>query len=78
MHRRGLTFRELARRTGLAPATLNRYASGLRRPPSDERIAAIAAAVGEEPEVFFEWRRRRALERVASSPQMVEALWQRR
>jgi transcriptional regulator with XRE-family HTH domain len=72
----GVTFRELSRRTGLAPPTLHRYATGARR-PSDRILELIARALELEPERFLEWRRRRVLERVGESSQLVDALWRR-
>jgi transcriptional regulator with XRE-family HTH domain len=73
---RHVTFRELAMRTGLAPATLNRYVSGKRR-PDDATLELIAAALEVAPQRFAEWRRRRVLERIGESAQLVDALWQR-
>lgn len=72
----GVTYRELSRRTGLAPPTLHRYATGARR-PDDATLELIAAALELEPEAFLEWRRRRVLERVGESEQLVDVLWRR-
>lgn len=72
-----ITYRELSRRTGLAPKTLHRYALGQRR-PSDESLELIAAALELEPEQLLEWRRRRVLDRVGEgSAELVDALWRR-
>jgi transcriptional regulator with XRE-family HTH domain len=56
-----VTYRELSRRTGLAPQTLHRYALGVRR-PEDETLELIAAALELEPEDLIEWRRRRVID----------------
>lgn len=72
----GVTYRELSRRTGLAPPTLHRYATGARR-PDDATLELIARALGREPERLLEWRRRRVLERVGESEQLVDALFRR-
>lgn len=44
---------ELARRTGLNPASISRYESGLRVPKA-AAIVAIARALGKRVEYFFE------------------------
>lgn len=71
-----MTYRDLSRLTGLGPRTLHRYALGLRR-ASDETLELIAAAFELEPQELLEWRRRRVLERVGESAQLVDALWRR-
>lgn len=71
-----VTFRELSRRTGLAPQTLHRYAMGVRR-PADETLELIARALEREPDELLEWRRRRVLERVGESAKLVNALYRR-
>lgn len=74
---RRVTYRELSRRTGLAPPTLNRYATGRRR-PSDQTLELIAAALGLEPDELTEWRRRRLVEQLDEEPRLVEVLWRYR
>jgi transcriptional regulator with XRE-family HTH domain len=71
-----VTYRELSRRTGLAPQTLHRYAMGVRR-PDDDTLELIARALGREPDDLLEWRRRRVLERVGESTRLVNAIYRR-
>lgn len=71
-----VTYRELSRRTGLAPQTLHRYALGTRR-PSDATLELIARALDREPDELLEWRRRRVLERVGESTKLVNAIYRR-
>jgi transcriptional regulator with XRE-family HTH domain len=70
----GVSFRELSRRTGLAPAYLNQLANG-RRQPSDRALEKIAAALELQPDAFFEWRRRRALEELERRPDVVDRVY---
>lgn len=70
---RRVTYRELSRRTGLAPQTLHRYAVGLRR-PSDASLELIAAALELPVEELVEWRRRWLVERL-EEPRLVAALY---
>jgi len=77
MLRRGVSFRELSRRTGIAPQSLQRYAAG-RRLPKDETIALVARALEQPgPQVFYEWRRRRVVEQLNKSAGVVDALYKR-
>jgi len=76
MWSRGMSFRELSRRTGLAAPTLNQYVNG-RRLPRAETIEVIARALECEPASFFEYRRAMVLERLADSPTVIETLYER-
>lgn len=73
---RGVSFRELSRRTGFSAPALHQYANG-HRTPRTETIELIALALEEPPAVFVEWRRRQVLERVAGDDRLVDALWSR-
>lgn len=77
MFAEGVSFRELARRTGLAAGTLNQYVNERRRPPNDATVERIAAALGRPAEAFFEWRRRRAIEQLDAQPQLLETIYVR-
>lgn len=72
----GISYRELSRRTGLAAGTISQLVNG-HRSPTDETLRAIAAALEQPVEVFFEWRRRRAHDQLERSEQLVEAIYAR-
>ncbi len=73
----GLTYRALAARTGLSAGYLNHLVHGNRPVPSDEVIAALAKALGVEPEHFREYRIRVITEKLEAMPDLVDRLYRR-
>ena len=73
----GLTYRQLAAKTGLSAGYLNHVVHGNRPVPSDEIVRRIAAAFGVEPEHFLEYRVRVITERLKEMPDLVERLYRR-
>ncbi len=73
----GLTYRALAARTGLSAGYLNHLVHGNRPVPSDEVIAALAKALGVEPEHFREYRVRVITEKLEAMPELVDRLYRR-
>jgi transcriptional regulator with XRE-family HTH domain len=73
----GTTYRALAHRTGLSAGYLNHLFHGNRPVPSNEVIAALAEALGVEPEHFREYRIRVITERLEAMPDLVDRLYRR-
>ena len=73
----GLTYRALADRTGLSAGYLNHLVHGNRPVPSNEVIAALAKALGVEPEHFREYRVRVITEKLEALPELVDRLYKR-
>ncbi len=73
----GTTYRGLAERTGLSAGYLNHLVHGNRPVPSNEVIAALAAALRVEPEHFREYRIRVITERLEAMPELVDRLYRR-
>ncbi len=73
----GLTYRALAARTGLSAGYLNHLVHGNRPVPSDDVIAALAKALGVEPEHFREYRVRVITEKLEAMPELVDRLYRR-
>jgi transcriptional regulator with XRE-family HTH domain len=73
----GVTYRELAARTGLSAGYLNHLVHGNRPVPSDDVIAELAKALGVEPEHFREVRVRRIAERLEQMPDLIDRLYRR-
>jgi transcriptional regulator with XRE-family HTH domain len=68
MSERGVTYRQLAERSGLSAGYLNHLVHGNRPVPSDEVIAQLAKALRVEPEHFREYRLRVITERLEAMP----------
>jgi len=77
MQETGTTYRALAERTGLSAGYLNHLVHGNRPVPSNEVIAALAKALGVEPEHFREHRVRAITERLEAMPELVDRLYRR-
>jgi transcriptional regulator with XRE-family HTH domain len=75
MRERGLSYRALARATGLSAGYLNHLVQGTRPAPSDEVFERIAAALGVEAPRFTEYRLRRVVERLAARAELVDRLY---
>ena len=54
----GVTYRDLASRTGLSAGYLNHLVHGNRPVPSNEVVKTLAESLGVEPEHFREFRLR--------------------
>lgn len=77
MAERGITYRQLAERSGLSAGYLNHLVHGNRPVPSDEVIAQLAKALRVEPEHFREYRLRVITERLEAMPSLVDRLYKR-
>ncbi|HVP74393.1 MAG TPA: helix-turn-helix transcriptional regulator [Gaiellaceae bacterium] len=73
----GVTYRELAARTGLSAGYLNHLVHGNRPVPSSEVVATLAKALGVEPEHFRELRLRVITERLETMPELIDRLYRR-
>jgi transcriptional regulator with XRE-family HTH domain len=73
----GTTYRALADRTDLSAGYLNHLVHGNRPVPSNDVIAAIAKALGVEPEHFREYRVRVITEKLEAMPELVDRLYKR-
>ena len=71
------TYRELASRTGLSAGYLNHLVHGNRPVPSDGVLAALATALGVEPEHFREYRLRIITARLEAMPDLIDRLYRR-
>jgi transcriptional regulator with XRE-family HTH domain len=72
-----ITYRGLARQTGLSAGYLNHLVHGNRPVPDDDVIERLAQALGVGPEHFREYRLRTVVEQLASAPNTVDKLYKR-
>jgi transcriptional regulator with XRE-family HTH domain len=70
----GITYRELAERTGLSAGYLNHIVRGRRPVPERELIAQIAKALGAEPDFFFDYRLVKVVAALEERPDLVNDL----
>ncbi|MHB8648750.1 MAG: helix-turn-helix domain-containing protein [Gaiellaceae bacterium] len=77
MNEAGVTYRELAARTGLSAGYLNHLVHGNRPVPSNEVVQTLSSALGVEPEHFREYRLRVITERLEALPELVDRLYKR-
>ena len=77
MDEAGLTYRGLAARSGLSAGYLNHIVHGNRPVPSNDVLAALAEALGVEPEHFREYRIRAITERLEEMPNLVDRLYRK-
>ncbi len=75
MAERGLSYRQLASRTGLSGGYLNHLVHGNRPVPANEVIANVAKALDVPPETFRDYRMRVVWEALRARPEMVERLY---
>jgi transcriptional regulator with XRE-family HTH domain len=75
MRERGLSYRGLARETGLSAGYLNHLVQGTRPTPSDEVLERLAAALGVTVDRFTEHRLRRVVDHLAKHPELVDRLY---
>ena len=73
----GVTYRELAARTGLSAGYLNHLVHGNRPVPSNDVVATLADALGVEPDHFREFRLRSITERLEAMPELIDRLYKR-
>ena len=77
MRETGTTYRALAERSGHSAGYLNHLVHGNRPVPSNDVIAALAKALGAEPEHFREYRVRVIAEKLDAMPALVDRLYRR-
>jgi transcriptional regulator with XRE-family HTH domain len=73
----GVTYRELAARTGLSAGYLNHLVHGNRPVPSNDVVRTLADALGVEAEHFREFRIRVITDRLEQMPELVDRLFRR-
>jgi transcriptional regulator with XRE-family HTH domain len=73
----GVTYRELAARTGLSAGYLNHLVHGNRPVPSNDVVRTLAEALGVDPEHFREFRLRVITERLEAMPELIDRLYKR-
>jgi transcriptional regulator with XRE-family HTH domain len=73
----GVTYRELAARTGLSAGYLNHLVHGNRPVPSNEVVETLAKALKVEAEHFREFRLRSITERLEAMPELIDRLYRR-
>ena len=77
MDEQGVTYRQLASRTGLSAGYLNHLVHGNRPVPSNDVVKTLAAALEVEPEHFREYRLRSITERLEAMPELIDRLYKR-
>jgi transcriptional regulator with XRE-family HTH domain len=77
MEEQGVTYRQLAARTGLSAGYLNHLVHGNRPVPSNDVVKTLAAALEVEAEHFREFRLRSITERLEAMPEMIDRLYKR-
>lgn len=77
MNEVGVTYRELAAKTGLSAGYLNHLVHGNRPVPSNDVVKTLADALDVEPEHFREFRLRAITERLEAMPEMIDRLYRR-
>ena len=73
----GVTYRELASRTGLSAGYLNHLVHGNRPVPSTDVVRTLADALGVEADYFREFRLRSITERLEAMPDLIDRLYKR-
>ena len=77
MDERGVTYRQLASRTGLSAGYLNHLVHGNRPVPSNDVVTTLASALDVEPEHFREYRLRVITDRLEQMPDLIDRLYKR-
>jgi transcriptional regulator with XRE-family HTH domain len=77
MNEVGVTYRELAAKTGLSAGYLNHLVHGNRPVPSNDVVRTLADALDVDPEHFREFRLRAITERLEAMPEMIDRLYKR-
>ena len=75
MDEHGVTYRQLATRTGLSAGYLNHLVHGNRPVPSNDVVVTLADALEVEPEHFREYRLRVITERLEAMPALIDRLY---
>jgi transcriptional regulator with XRE-family HTH domain len=75
MDEQGVTYRQLASRTGLSAGYLNHLVHGNRPVPSNDVVGTLADALEVEPEHFREYRLRMITERLEAMPALIDRLY---
>jgi len=75
MDEQGVTYRQLAGRTGLSAGYLNNLVHGNRPVPSNDVVATLAGALEVEPEHFREYRLRMITDRLEAMPDLIDRLY---
>jgi len=78
MNEIGVTYRELATKTGLSAGYLNHLVHGNRPVPSNDVVKTLAGALEVEPEHFREYRLRAITERLEAMPELIDRLYRKR
>ena len=77
MNEVGVTYRELAAKTGLSAGYLNHLVHGNRPVPSNDVVRTLAQALEVDPEHFREFRLRAITERLEAMPELIDRLYKR-
>lgn len=77
MNEIGVTYRELAAKTGLSAGYLNHLVHGNRPVPSNDVVKTLAAALDVDAEHFREYRLRAITERLEAMPELIDRLYKR-
>jgi transcriptional regulator with XRE-family HTH domain len=77
MTENGVTYRELAARTGLSAGYLNHLVHGNRPVPSNDVVKTLSESLGVDPEHFREYRLRVITERLEAMPDLIDRLYRR-
>ena len=77
MDEQGITYRQLAARTGLSAGYLNHLVHGNRPVPSNDVVSTLANSLDVEPEHFREYRLRVITERLEAMPDLIDRLYRR-
>jgi transcriptional regulator with XRE-family HTH domain len=77
MDEQGVTYRQLAARTGLSAGYLNHLVHGNRPVPSNEVVKTLATALEVEPEHFREYRLRVITDKLETMPELIDRLYRR-
>ncbi|HEY2074076.1 MAG TPA: helix-turn-helix transcriptional regulator [Gaiellaceae bacterium] len=77
MNEVGVTYRELAAKTGLSAGYLNHLVHGNRPVPSNDVVRTLADALEVDPEHFREFRLRAITERLEAMPELIDRLYRR-
>jgi transcriptional regulator with XRE-family HTH domain len=77
MDEQGVTYRQLATRTGLSAGYLNHLVHGNRPVPSNDVVETLAHALDVDPEFFREYRLRVITEKLEAMPDLVDRLYNR-
>ena len=75
MDEQGVTYRQLASRTGLSAGYLNHLVHGNRPVPSTDVVKTLAKSLDVDPEHFREYRLRMITDRLEAMPALIDRLY---